>query len=100
VHPASVLLLLFYAFGLRLASLTWDQPAWRPVQTRETLEDKVQTRETLEDKPDAEPVFDIEHTDEHHQHHEDRCREQHAEHTGQHCHHHSRRALDSFICES
>jgi cation:H+ antiporter len=46
VHPASVLLLLFYAFGLRLASLTRDYPAWRPVQTRETLEDKA----------DAEPV--------------------------------------------
>ena len=46
VHPASVLLLLFYAFGLRLASLTQAQPAWHPVQTRETLEDK----------PDAEPV--------------------------------------------
>ncbi|AGA90190.1 Ca2+/Na+ antiporter [Thioflavicoccus mobilis 8321] len=39
VHPASFLLLAVYIFGLRLASQTRDAPAWRPVQTVDTLVD-------------------------------------------------------------
>lgn len=39
VHPASFFLLVLYGFGLRLASLTHDHPAWHPTQTDETFED-------------------------------------------------------------
>ncbi|MFD2110405.1 sodium:calcium antiporter [Thiorhodococcus fuscus] len=39
VHPASLFLLAFYGFGLRLASLARDDPAWHPVRTGETFED-------------------------------------------------------------
>lgn len=39
VHPASPLLVAVYVFGLRLASQTRDAPAWRPVQTGDTLVD-------------------------------------------------------------
>ncbi|EGV30792.1 sodium/calcium exchanger membrane region [Thiorhodococcus drewsii AZ1] len=39
VHPASICLLILYGFGLRLASLTRDDPAWHPVRTGETFED-------------------------------------------------------------
>ncbi|EXJ16065.1 sodium:calcium antiporter [Imhoffiella purpurea] len=39
VHPASLFLVLFYLFGLRLASQSRDEPAWRPVSTAETFED-------------------------------------------------------------
>ncbi len=39
IHPVSPLLLAVYAFGLRLASQSHRQPAWRPVQTRDTLVD-------------------------------------------------------------
>jgi cation:H+ antiporter len=40
VHPASLLLLAIYAFGLRLASRTRDDPGWRPVHTADTWEDQ------------------------------------------------------------
>ncbi|WP_296900728.1 sodium:calcium antiporter [Thiohalocapsa sp.] len=40
VHPASLLLLATYAFGLRLASRTRDDPGWRPVHTADTWEDQ------------------------------------------------------------
>jgi cation:H+ antiporter len=39
VHPASVLILLLYAYGLRLATVTQQQPAWRPVLTTDTRQD-------------------------------------------------------------
>jgi len=39
VHPVSLVLLAMYAFGLRLASQTRDEPGWRPVRTVDTLED-------------------------------------------------------------
>ncbi|MBK1724180.1 sodium:calcium antiporter [Thiocystis violacea] len=39
VHPASLFLLVLYGFGLRLASLARDHPAWHPVRTAETFED-------------------------------------------------------------
>ena len=42
VHPVSVLLLAFYAFGLRLASKTRDKPAWEPVQTSDTVVDDIE----------------------------------------------------------
>ena len=41
IHPASVLLLAFYAFGLHLASKTRDKPAWEPVQTSDTIVDDI-----------------------------------------------------------
>jgi cation:H+ antiporter len=41
VHPVSVLLLAFYAFGLRLASKTRDAPAWEPVRTSDTVVDDI-----------------------------------------------------------
>jgi cation:H+ antiporter len=40
VHPASVMVLALYLFGLRLASRTRDAPGWRPVRTTETFEDE------------------------------------------------------------
>jgi cation:H+ antiporter len=40
VHPASVLVLVIYAFGLRLAARTRDAPGWRPVRTTDTWEDQ------------------------------------------------------------
>jgi len=40
VHPVSLALLVMYAFGLRLASQTRDEPGWRPVRTVDTLEDR------------------------------------------------------------
>ena len=39
VHPASLILLAMYLFGLRLASRSRDRPGWRPVRTSDTLED-------------------------------------------------------------
>jgi cation:H+ antiporter len=36
VHPASLLLVLTYAFGLHLAAKARDAPLWRPTKTRET----------------------------------------------------------------
>ncbi|WP_245232653.1 sodium:calcium antiporter [Thiorhodococcus minor] len=42
VHPASFLLLGIYVFGLRIASQSRDAPGWRPVRTRDTLEDRPQ----------------------------------------------------------
>jgi cation:H+ antiporter len=39
VHPLSVLMLAMYAFGLRLASRSRDNPGWQPVRTRETRVD-------------------------------------------------------------
>jgi len=40
VHPASVLLLAVYAFGLRLAAKTRDAPGWEPVATGDTVVDE------------------------------------------------------------
>jgi len=40
VHPASLLILAVYAFGLRLAAQTRDAPGWLPVRTTDTREDK------------------------------------------------------------
>jgi cation:H+ antiporter len=40
VHPASLLILAMYAFGLRLAAQTRDSPGWLPVRTIETREDQ------------------------------------------------------------
>ena len=39
VHPASMVMLGFYAFGLHLASETQREPAWRPVRTSDTVLD-------------------------------------------------------------
>jgi cation:H+ antiporter len=39
VHPASVLMLAVYVFGLRLASQTHESPGWRPVRTSDTVID-------------------------------------------------------------
>jgi cation:H+ antiporter len=39
VHPASLLLLAGYAFGLRLAAATHAEPAWQPQMTRDTRPD-------------------------------------------------------------
>jgi cation:H+ antiporter len=40
VHPASLLILVIYAWGLRLAARTRDAPGWRPVRTSDTWEDQ------------------------------------------------------------
>ncbi|MBK5929469.1 cation transporter [Halochromatium salexigens] len=40
VHPASLIILLLYALGLRLASQTQQAPGWAPVRTALTLEDE------------------------------------------------------------
>jgi cation:H+ antiporter len=40
VHPASLLILLLYGFGLRLASQTQQAPGWTPVRTSLTREDE------------------------------------------------------------
>ncbi|MBK5969121.1 MULTISPECIES: sodium:calcium antiporter [Thiorhodovibrio] len=42
VHPASVLILVIYLFGLRLASATNAAPGWQPVVTAQTREDAPQ----------------------------------------------------------
>jgi cation:H+ antiporter len=39
VHPASVLVLILYVFGLKLASATRKAPGWTPVRTVQTRED-------------------------------------------------------------
>ncbi len=39
VHPASILILMIYAFGLHLASATTKAPGWTPVVTAQTRED-------------------------------------------------------------
>lgn len=39
VHPVSVLVLVLYVFGLKLASATQKAPGWMPVQTIHTRED-------------------------------------------------------------
>jgi cation:H+ antiporter len=40
VHPVSVLILLGYVFGLKLAATTHESPAWYPKQTRDTHGDQ------------------------------------------------------------
>lgn len=40
VHPVSLLILMLYAFGLRLASQTQQAPGWAPVRTALTREDE------------------------------------------------------------
>ena len=47
VHPASVVILISYAFGLKLLSDIKDDPMWKPVQTSET-------RESLSDPEEGE----------------------------------------------
>jgi cation:H+ antiporter len=44
VHPASVLILILYGYGLRLATLTQKRPAWRPVLTSDTRQDAPDAR--------------------------------------------------------
>jgi len=39
VHPATLLILLGYGFGLRLVALSHKQPMWRPQRTSETRPD-------------------------------------------------------------
>lgn len=39
VHPASLLMVAIYVFGLRLASQTHAAPGWRPVRTSDTVAD-------------------------------------------------------------
>lgn len=39
VHPASILILVIYVFGLQLASATTRAPGWKPVVTPQTRED-------------------------------------------------------------
>ncbi|NBC12419.1 MAG: sodium:calcium antiporter [Gammaproteobacteria bacterium] len=46
VHPASVMVLAVYVFGLRLAARTRDAPGWRPVRTRDTREDRPEEADT------------------------------------------------------
>jgi cation:H+ antiporter len=45
VHPASLIVLGLYVFGLKLASASQHSPGWKPVRTSQTLEDE----------PDEEP---------------------------------------------
>ncbi len=40
IHPASLLIVLTYAAGLRLLSRIKDEPMWTPVQTTETREEQ------------------------------------------------------------
>ena len=40
VHPATLALLVIYAYGLRLVRETRDRPGWQPEQTAETVEDE------------------------------------------------------------
>lgn len=39
IHPATVLLIAGYGYGLMLVRSTRDKPMWRPRRTRETVED-------------------------------------------------------------
>lgn len=39
VHPASILLVLFYGYGLRISKQVTDQPMWRPEATQDTRVD-------------------------------------------------------------
>lgn len=39
IHPATVLLVAVYAYGLRLTRRAHDHPMWRPARTRDTVED-------------------------------------------------------------
>ena len=43
VHPASVLILAGYAFGLRIARRSQQRPSWHPDETSETREDESET---------------------------------------------------------
>lgn len=49
VHPASLVILACYAFGLRLLTLIKEEPMWQPVQTSETREEQSEPRQ--EDNP-------------------------------------------------
>lgn len=40
VHPASIILVLTYAFGLRMAAQIREAPMWRAVETQETRKDE------------------------------------------------------------
>jgi len=46
IHPASILLLLGYALGVRLASQTHDKPAWKPEMTEHTRIDEPELEQT------------------------------------------------------
>lgn len=39
IHPASLVMVAIYVFGVRLASQTYAAPAWRPVRTADTVVD-------------------------------------------------------------
>lgn len=40
IHPVTLLIPLFYAYGLRLVRRMHSEPMWRPIRTRETREDE------------------------------------------------------------
>lgn len=46
IHPLSILLIIFYVFGLRLISKAKDDPMWKPRKTKETRLDKKEYSET------------------------------------------------------
>jgi cation:H+ antiporter len=54
VHPASVVILLTYAAGLRLLSSIQSEPMWRPVQTDETREALSEPDEGADQPSDAQ----------------------------------------------
>jgi cation:H+ antiporter len=41
IHPASILLIVAYLFGLRIVSQAQTEPMWTPLHTRETLVDEI-----------------------------------------------------------
>lgn len=43
IHPSSILLLLIYLFGTRLVAKAQQSPMWKPINTKETVEDKPET---------------------------------------------------------
>lgn len=46
IHPVSIVLLVFYIYGIKLVQRAWNQPMWQPSRTRETREDKPEQRNT------------------------------------------------------
>lgn len=56
VHPASLVLALGYAFGLKLLALVRDEPMWRPVHTRQTQDEAAQA-DAMDPDPRSTPAL-------------------------------------------
>lgn len=56
VHPATLIILFGYAYGIHLVKVAKDEPMWFPRMTRETQDEDKEAKETAERPDDQEPM--------------------------------------------